>query len=100
MNLTIKIINNFEMYTRATTEQIKHTYLQMVTSIHVLNSEDIWQCIILHNSIMVMVHYTNYKSSSLAAHQEKDWVQDSASDLQMHARMCPSMLEGTVSQTS
>ena len=36
----------------------------------------------------------------LAAHQEKDWVQDSAFDFQMHARMCPSILEGTVSQTS
>ena len=37
---------------------------------------------------------------SLAAHQEKDRVQDSAFDFQMHARMCPSILEGTVSQTS
>ena len=37
---------------------------------------------------------------SLAAHQEKDLVQDSAFDFQLDARMCPSISEGTVSQTS
>ena len=36
----------------------------------------------------------------MAAHQEKDWEQDSAFDFQMHAGMCPSILEGTVSQSS
>ena len=43
---------------------------------------------------------TSSKRSSLAAHQEKDWVQVSAFDFQMHARMCPSIPERTVSQTS
>ena len=33
-------------------------------------------------------HYTSSKRTSLTAHQEKDWAQDSAFDFQIHARMC------------
>ena len=36
--------------------------------------------------------------SSLAAHQEKNRVQDSAFDFHMNARMCSSIFEGTVCQ--
>ena len=46
---------------------------------------------------MIILH--QLKRSSLAALQEKDLVQDSAFDFQMHARMCPSIPQGTVSQT-
>ena len=48
----------------------------------------------------VWSHYTSTKRSSLAAHREKDLVQDSAFDFQMHERMRPSLVEGIVSQTS
>ena len=44
----------------------------------------------------VCSHNNTSKRSSLAAHQEKDGVLDSAFDLQMHASKCRSILEGIV----
>ena len=56
-----------------------------------------WDCMVTitvpcHGVLVISLAYW-----PLAAHQEKDRVQDSAFDFQMHARMCPSILEGIFS---